>query len=473
MVFSSYAFIFIFFPIVFAGYRICLKAAGINTAKIWLVGASLIFYANGKAALSLLLLGTMLFNYAVVFFLSKVGKKGRAAKLLLTASLAEGLGLLFYFKYTNFFLQNINLLFGTELGFLEIVLPLGISFYTFQILSYVVEVYRGNSEKNTLLNFAVFVTFFPQLIVGPIIRHDDMSPQLSVNNLNKTDSRNIMLGMLLFSIGCAKKIILADPLIDHARNFYDVMGGGNFFEAWGGAISYTFAYYFDFSGYIDMAIGLGLFFNIKLPVNFDSPYKARNFADFWRRWNITVSQFFNDYIFKNIFHFGDRLPKLILATMVTFVASGLWHGAGWHFIFWGIANGILVCMANIMTLKRKKLPFFLAWALTFLGAVLVRVLFDSNSMSQALEVYKSLINIGQFIQNPGVFLSEGSAYVTGNIEVVVISIISALICFFAKNTRELSESFTPKWYYAAASGVLLAASVFFMGRVSSFLYFQF
>jgi len=418
-------------------------------------------------------MGTMLFNYMIVSLMSKVEARSTFAKLLLAASLLEGLGLLFFFKYTNFFLDNINRIFGAELQPLNLMLPIGISFYTFQILSYVVDVYRGNSEKSSLLDFAVFVTFFPQLIVGPIIRHDEMVAQLTSEKFRGIDTKNIMLGMLLFSIGCAKKIILADPLIAHAQNFYNVMGSGNFFEAWGGAISYTFAYYFDFSGYIDMALGLGLFFNIKLPVNFDSPYKARNFADFWRRWNITVSQFFNDYIFDNIYHFGGRIGRLILATLVTFIVSGIWHGAGWHFIFWGLANGILVCLANIMTLKRKKLPLFLAWLMTFVGAIFVRVLFDSNSMSQAISVYKSLVDIRPLFRGTSEFLSAGFSYVTGNAGVVVICIISAIICFFAKNTREISENFEPKWYYAAASGVLLAASLFFMGRVSSFLYFQF
>lgn len=187
------------------------------------------------------------------------------------------------------------------------------------------------------------------------------------------------------------------------------MGASLIFYAYGEArLSLLLVGTMLFNYIIDMALGLGLFFNIKLPVNFDSPYKARNFADFWRRWNITISQFFNDYIFKSIFHFGNRIGKLIFATLVTFIVSSLWHGAGWNFIFRGIANGILVCIANIMTLKRKKLPFPLAWLLTFSFLLLVRVLFDSNSMSQAV-----------------------------------------------------------------ASGALIAASLFFMGRVSNFLYFQF
>lgn len=473
MIFSSYAFIFIFFPVAFAGYRLTARFMGVTASKVWLVAASLWFYAQGNIVFLPLLAGTMLINYGIVYLLDRHPKGSFTARPLLAFAIAENLGLLFYFKYMNFFIGNLNRFFGTEIALKSIILPLGISFYTFLILTYVVEVYRGSSKKGSFLDYAVFVTFFPHLIVGPIVHHDDLVGQLHKEDFSKVIGKNIMLGILMFSIGCAKKILIADPLITHAQHFYNVMGNGNFFEAWGGVFSYTFAYYFDFSGYTDMALGLALFFNIKLPVNFDSPYKSRNFADFWRRWNITISQFFYDYIFKNIFHFGNRLGKLILAVMATFLVSGLWHGAGWHFIFWGIANGILVCAANIMTLKRKKLPFALAWALTFLFILITRVLFDSNSMTQAISVYKSLLDIRPLFENAGAFIHLGISYIKSNFTVALLTLAGAAICFFAPNTRQISERFQPKWYYAVFSGALLTASLFYMGTVSNFLYFAF
>jgi D-alanyl-lipoteichoic acid acyltransferase DltB (MBOAT superfamily) len=395
------------------------------------------------------------------------------SKLLMTLAFVENLGLLFYFKYMNFFLANVDYILGRDHILLKIILPIGISFFTFQILSHVIDTYRGEGEDSSFLEFSLFVTFFPQLIVGPIIRHDDMVEQIRADNIRHLDTGNIMKGITLFSIGCAKKILIADTLITHAQNFYNVMGNGNFFEAWGAVFAYTFAYYFDFSGYVDMAIGLGLFFNIKLPENFNSPYKARNFADFWRRWNITVSTFFNDYIFRRIFKFGNGIPKLILATLTTFIVSGLWHGASWHYVFWGLANGVLVCFANIMTLRRKKLPFFLAWALTFFFVLLTRVLFDANGMTQAINVYRTILDIRPALKGLSSFLGLGLAYVKANLTVTGLIIIGACICFFAPNSREMLEDKEPKWYHAVFSGVLITLSLFFMGSVSNFLYFQF
>ena len=473
MVFSSYSFIFLFFPAVFLGFTLCARFWGRTAAKVFLIAASLFFYGFGSIRFLPLLAGTMLINYGFVTGLSKVRARGGAARLILGLAFLENIGLLVYYKYTNFLIETVNAVAGTDFTLRNIILPLGISFFTFQILSYVVDVYRGRSKRSAFLDYAVFVTFFPQLIVGPIIRHDDMTPQLADEHFGRPVARNMMLGTLIFAIGCAKKIILADPLIAHAQNFYNVMGNGNFFEAWGAVFAYTFAYYFDFSGYTDMAIALGLFFNIRLPQGFDSPYKARNFADFWRRWNITVSQFFEDYIFRSIFHFGDRIGKLILATMATFLVSGLWHGAGWHYVLWGAVNGVLVCVANIMTLKRKKLPSWLAYPLTFLGILLVRVLFDANSVSQALAVYRTLADIRPAFTATRAFLQSGLAYLSSYPGIAALLIAGMGLCFFAPNTREIAERFEPRPRYAAYAGVLLTVSLFFMGRVSSFLYFQF
>ena len=473
MIFSSYTFIFIFLPIVFVVYYLGQRFLGDVVAKVWLVVASLYFYAHGSLAFLPILAGTVVFNYFIVKMMRRSRGRQVITKLLMALAILENLGLLFYFKYMNFFLENVNYILGSDFILLTIILPIGISFYTFQILSHVIDTYRGEGEDSSFLEFSVFVTFFPQLIVGPIIRHDDMMGQIRSEKARWLNSVNFMKGITLFSIGCAKKILIADSLITHAQNFYNVMGNGNFFEAWGAVFAYTFAYYFDFSGYVDMALGLGLLFNISLPENFNSPYKARNFADFWRRWNITVSNFFNDYIFRRIFKFGNGILKLILATLVTFIVSGLWHGASWHFVFWGLANGILVCFANIMTLKRKKLPFFLAWGLTFFFVLLTRVLFDANGMTQAISVYKAMLDIRPAIDGLKSFLELGLAYVRDNLFVTGLIVISACISFFAPNSREMLEDKEPKWYHAVFSGVLITISLFFMGSVSNFLYFQF
>lgn len=473
MIFSSYTFIFIFLPIVFTVYYLVQRFAGDKPAKAWLVLASLYFYAHGNIYFLPILAGTVVFNFFIIKMLGKYRDRPILKNLLLVLAIIENLGLLFYFKYMNFFLENANRILGRDYVLLKIILPIGISFYTFQILSHVIDTYRGEGEDSTFLEFSLFVTFFPQLIVGPIIRHDDMIGQIRSGEIRRINTDNMIKGIMRFSIGCAKKILIADILIEHAQNFYNVVGSGNFFEAWGAVFAYTFAYYFDFSGYIDMALGIGLFFNIRLPENFNSPYKARNFADFWRRWNITVSEFFNDYVFKKIFKFGNGIPKLILATIVTFLVSGLWHGASWHFVFWGLANGILVCISNIMTLKRKRLPFFVAWLLTFIFVLLTRVLFDANSMTQAINVYRTMLDIRPAIEGLRSFIELGFAYVNANLLEIFIIIVSACICFFTPNSTQILETKEAKWYYAVFSGILLTVSLFFMGSVSNFLYFQF
>ena len=475
MIFSSYGFIFIFFPITVVGYWLLQYFANNTLAKWWLIFASLIFYAIGNLIFAPILLGTLVINYILSKISITARQRGNAVlpKIMLAASVTELLGALFYFKYYNFFLGNVNFIFGTDFPFREILLPLGISFYTFHILSYVIEVYRDKTENFTFTEFAAFVSFFPQLIVGPIVRHYQMLPQLRDESIRRLNKYNIMLGILLFAIGCSKKIILADPMINFAQNFYTIMGSGNFFESWGAVFSYTFAYYFDFSGYIDMALGLGLFFNLKLPVNFDSPYKARNFSDFWQRWNITISKFFEDYIFNSIFHFGNGFAKLVLATFVTFLVSGIWHGAGWHFIFWGLANGFLVFCSYLMRLKRKRLPFLLAWALTFFFVLLTRVLFDANNMTQAIAVFRSMFDLSQLFSDPQGFWVLGKAYFQQNWLITAVMAAAAGICFFAKNSNEIAANFTPKWQYAVIAGILLTVSLFRMTAVSQFLYFQF
>ncbi len=473
MVFSSYAFIFVFFPLALAGYWLAARYLGAAAAKVWLVAASLCFYAQGSARFLPLLVFTVLLNYGAVRLFSRYPKDTATAKLVLAGAIVENLGFLLYFKYANFFIDNLNHLLGLAIPHQNTGLPLGISFFTFIIITCVVDTYRGRTEPGPLLDFCAFVTFFPHLIVGPISRHGDVVPQLPRPGARAgIDGRNIALGIVLFSLGCAQKIILADPLIAHARAFYGGAAGG-FFAAWGGVLAYTFAYYFDFSGYIDMALGLALLFNIKLPHNFDSPYKAVDFADFWRRWNITVSNFFYEHIFRSIFRFGDRIGKMVLAIMATFLVSGLWHGAGWHFVLWGAANGVLVCVANIMNLKGKRLPAFWGWATTFTLMVLTRVLFDSSSVSQAVSVYKTILDIRPLFTETSAFFAQGLAYVRANGPAVALLLAGAGICFFAPSTRDISERFAPRWYHAALAGAALVASLFLMGTVSNFLYMEF
>ena len=468
MIFSSYKFVFLFFPAVLLGYYLLRLTKRTYLVKTWLAASSLFFYGFGSIECLPILVFTALFNFGISRALQKEGTKKPLRAAAMALGLTVNLGLLFYFKYRNFFFENVNAVLGTSVPMLDIILPLGISFYTFQLISYLTDSYSGDVEKCSFLDYMVFVTFFPKLVVGPVVSHDEFLPQLEGKRLIAFNSKNVMLGILLFVIGCFKKAVMADPLIAHAQAFYDGTGEG-LFNSWSAVIAYTFAYYFDFSGYIDMALGLSRFFNIELPQNFNSPYKARNFADFWRRWNITISRFLEDNVFKRIFRFGNGKIKLIFATLVTFVASGIWHGAGWHFIFWGIANGIFVCAANMMTLYRKRLPFPIAWALTFFFSVLVRVLFDSYTTTQAISVYQTMFTPVPWQE----LCTQWTAYFAENKGIIALLIISAVIIFGFKNTGELAENFEPKPRYAVYAGALMALSLFCMGTVSGFLYFQF
>jgi D-alanyl-lipoteichoic acid acyltransferase DltB (MBOAT superfamily) len=400
--------------------------------------------------------------------------KIRNRRILLTIGILANVLLLGYYKYTDFFISNYNFLFGKTIPYRNIVLPIGISFFTFQLIAYIIDCYKGKTKEYSVINYLLFITFFPQLIVGPIVHHSDTIPQFEDVKQKKINFNNLFLGIFIFCIGCAKKTILADPLTDFAQPFFaDVLSGG-FFEKWTASIAYTFSYYFDLSGYADMAIGLGLFFNIKIPQNFNSPYKARNFKDYWRRWHMTLSRFLSDYIFRLTYRKGTGSLNFYISIMFTFFVSGFWHGAGWNFVLWGIINGIFVCMGHIMTGKKWSLPFPLAWLLTMLGVIATRILFVSKGIKDAFAIYKGMLDIRTVTQNGflGVF-NELYEFIFTNFYTVSVLILAICIALFTKNTSEITEKFSFKYKYAVISGVLFVISLFQMASVGNFLYFQF
>lgn len=473
MIFSSYQFMFLFLPAALLGYHLLRRWRGAAAMKGWLVLASLVFYALGQPEFVLGFAGTVLLNYLIVSALHRVGRPG-PRRLLLWAAVAWNLGMLGYFKYANFFLENVNLLFGAQFPLLSLILPIGISFFTFQILMYTVSFYRGECAYLPFLDYALFISFFPHLTMGPVAKQEEIVPQIQGRTLLKFSSVDLCRGILLFSIGCGKKILLASPMIDFAAGFYggDVTAATTV-EAWAGVLCYTFAYYFDFSGYIDMARGVGCLFGVHLPINFDSPYKARDFASFWRRWNITVSRFFQEYVFNNVFHFGDGVAKMIFAVLLTFAASGIWHGAGWHFVAWGLVNGLLVCLANLRALRRSKpLPAGLAVAMTFFCSVLIRVLFDCTGLGQAVLVYQKMFSPAAW-GAPAALLSSAAGFVGEHPLLCLILAISAFITFCLPNSNGVMEKETFTAKDGVWAGCLLAACLFNMSQVSTFLYFNF
>lgn len=472
MIFTTYSF-FIFLTIVLIVYRLLNALKFQQIGKIWLVLASFYFYAQGGGPFFPFFLGTVFFNYIIGTTLIKTRDK-RNRIFLLLLGLVENLGLLGYFKYANFFIDNYNLVMDSNIVLGKIILPIGISFFTFQLIAYLVDCYRGETKDYSVVDYLLFITFFPQLIVGPIVHHKDMVPQFESEDQSIFNKENFFLGLFIFSLGCGKKVLLADPLTSYAKPFFANVNDLSFYHSWLASLSYTLSYYFDLSGYADMAIGMGLFFNIKLPENFNSPYKSRNFREYWRRWHMTLSRFLSDYVFRSIYNKGDGSFKFYFALMTTFFVSGFWHGAGWQFILWGIVNGIFVAMAHFMYRRKWALPKGLAWFLTFAGVVATRILFVSKGVSGAIAVYKKMFDFSSFA---GLGFKEIiynlCEFISYNSYTILILIIAMGISFFAKNTKEITEDSSFGYKHAIVIGVLLTISLIQMTIVSDFLYFQF
>jgi D-alanyl-lipoteichoic acid acyltransferase DltB (MBOAT superfamily) len=366
---------------------------------VWLTLASLVFYAFGGWQFVPLLLVSIAFNYGVGYLLiaRKLGPRARFA--VLTTGVAGDLLVLGIFKYAGFFAANLNALLSTGL-MVNIVLPVGISFYTFTQIAFLVDAYRGQVARYALPHYALFVTYFPHLIAGPILHHKDMIPQFERAETKRPDPHLILCGLIIFAIGLFKKTCLADgiqPLVSQA--FGPTMP--TFDQAWIGVLAYTFQLYFDFSGYSDMAIGMSLMFGIFLPLNFNSPYKATSIIDFWRRWHMTLSQFLRDYLYIPLG--GNRHGRVLryVNLMITMLLGGLWHGAAWTFVIWGALHGVYLCINHAWNHFGPKAPARFArladiagMTLTFLAVVIAWVFFRAQDMTTAFAVLSKMADPG-------------------------------------------------------------------------------
>ena len=392
MLFNSFPFIFAFLPIALVGYHALGWIRG-GAPIVWLALASVAFYAVGGWQFVPLLLASVLFNYAIGLLL--IYRPWPAAvRALLAAGIGCDLLVLFYFKYAGFFVANINAIFSTSLT-VNVLLPVGISFYTFTQIAFLVDAYRRDVLQCGLPSYALFVTYFPHLIAGPIIHHRDVIPQLERAGSRRVDPHLILCGLIFFSIGLFKKTFLADGIQP-----YVVLAFGpdvpSFYLAWIGALAYTFQLYFDFSGYSDMAIGISLMFGVFLPLNFNSPYKSSSIIDFWRRWHITLSQFLRDYLYIPLG--GNRRGRLLryVNLMITMGFGGLWHGAAWTFFAWGVLHGIYLSINHLWNALRPSTPLHacrlnvVAFALTFLSVVVAWVFFRANDMASALTILSKM-----------------------------------------------------------------------------------
>lgn len=477
MIFSSYQFLLVFFPVVTIGYWIFNYLNYYEIAKIWLILASFYFYAQGSPSFFPFFLGSVMANYVLGITMCRIQGEDKKTqrKLLLAVGVLGNVALLGYYKYMNFFLENLNALAGTNFVWKKLVLPIGISFFTFQLIAFLVDCYRGQTKKYDITEYLLFITFFPQLIVGPIVHHAEITPQFEDPRNRKFNQKNVALGIFIFTIGCAKKMILADPMNENAAEFYSsISASAKMWESWFYTLEYCLSYYFDLSGYTDMAIGLALFYNIHLPQNFNAPWKARNMQEYWQRQHMTLSRFLGGYVFKNVFRKGCWWRNYYVATMATFLVSGIWHGAGWNFIIWGIMNGILVCIGAWESYHKKYPPYLLGVGVTFIWIILTRVIFVAENLTDAGIVYRSMFNFSALASMgwPEVF-RQFAKFVADHQKLGLLVVISLLICWFAPTTKQMAEKFKADWKHFLFAGALFAVCLSRMNQVVQFLYFQF
>ena len=481
MIFNSLEFILLFLPISFFVYFYLNKNKLINLATLFLVLASLFFYSWWNIIFLPLILLSIATNYYVSYLiLSSTSSK----KSFLVLGLFFNIVLLGYFKYSDFFLYNINNLFETNYLLLNLPLPLAISFFTFQQIAFLVDSYKGLIKRPSFLNYFVFVTFFPQLIAGPIVHHKEMMPQI-LRLKNKTiNHKNILAGLLVFSIGLFKKLVIADSFSIWASNGFDLLDQLNLIEAWITSLSYTFQLYFDFSGYVDMATGAALLFNIKLPINFNSPYKATNIRDFWNRWHITLSRFLRDYIYIPMGGNKVRSHRLYGNLLITFIIGGFWHGAGWTFIFWGFLHALAIIIHRIWSKLGIKLNKLIAWFLTFNFINFSWIFFRANEWNDALKIVKAMFGFSDvvlpnFLENYSFLqlnkILFGNVYVNfNNDEEILLWILSAfcLVMLF-KNSNQLISNLKPNNLVVASTVFLFLISLMNLGKNVDFIYYNF
>ncbi len=439
MIFDSPLFLFLFLPLTVLFFYQIQKLLGRKASLAWLVLASLFFYCYQRPSYFLLITGSMSFNYLLGTLI--VSKKKRKQKMLLLIGVGANLALLGFFKYSVFLFGNIKTIFSINIGYLPALLPVAISFFTFQQIIYLVDIYKGKNEKGGGLNYLLYISFFPQLIAGPIVRPKEMFPQFEKPFFSFNYSF-IAIGITLIIFGLFKKIVLADNLSLYVDPVFESAKNGNsipFFYAWQGALSYTFQIYFDFSGYSDMAVGIARLFGIVLPINFNSPYKAKSIIDFWHRWHITLSNFLRDYIYFSLG--GNRKGKVIKSVnlLITMLLGGVWHGAGWTFLLWGGGHGISLMINHLWRDIKKKYHMegfndnmiwtVISYGITFLFVVIAWVFFRAYTFSGALHIIGGMSSVDS-IAIPG-SISKDHVYIT------FLLMISAIIVWFVPNVYQM------------------------------------
>ena len=479
MLFNSYEFIFIFLPIVFIVYFFVLKNSERKYKMFWLVLASLFFYGFWNPKYLILILFSIVINYCLNKFMYKFPS---LKKSILIIGILFNVLLLGYYKYTNFLVDNVNLVFGTNIAIEQIILPLAISFFTFEQIAFIIDSYKGETKEYSFAKHILFVSYFPKLIAGPIVYYHEIIPQLTKD---KVEIKNVSLGIYIFIIGLAKKVLIADNFAILANNGFGSESPLMFFSSWITSLAYTFQLYFDFSGYCDMAMGASLLFNIKLQLNFNSPYKALNIADFWRRWHMTLNRFLTHYIYFPLG--GSRLGELrtYMNIFIIFFISGVWHGAGWTFVIWGIMHGLASILYRTWKKTSIKLPRFLSWFITFQFVNMAWVFFRAENVGQALSILKGMVGLNGMefpsiaakifdlfhvmINTQGILLYDSKQIIS----YLLIIFVFFILILFTKNSFELMEEFKLNITKVIFLAFISVASILSLSKVSVFLYFNF
>ncbi|SFP38868.1 D-alanyl-lipoteichoic acid acyltransferase DltB, MBOAT superfamily [Butyrivibrio proteoclasticus] len=482
MQFNSYEFILYFLPITVLLYFVANKINPI-IGKIVIVVASVIFYSMGRINMLGYLGISMLINYGSALAIRKFKIK---TKFLTALPIIVNVGLLLYFKYMNFAITNVNIFFGKEIELKEIILPLGISFYTFQQIAYIVATEQGNLENNNIIDYMAYILYFPKLVMGPIIDPVDYISQINQVERKKADITNITIGIKLFSLGLIKKVLLADTFAKAVSWAYTNIDATTAMDCILLILFYTFEIYFDFSGYSDMAVGVSSMLNIDLPINFDSPYKAISIRDFWKRWHISLTKFLTKYIYIPLGGSRKGIIFTYINTLIVFIVSGLWHGANWTFILWGLLHGLFSCFDRMFEKLEERVFMPVRWLCTFGVVSVLWLLFSASTVEQwrtilfkilfmqSTEVSEGMISSFNLVENQFLYNLFGLNWLPTNVRgfnMLIFIIVACFICFVPGNNYRNKDKLS--------IGTLVVASVAFiwgvlcLGAESTFVYFGF
>jgi alginate O-acetyltransferase complex protein AlgI len=467
MLFNSYVFLFVLLPITIIGYYFIGKSKYPRLGIFWLIASSLVFYGWYNPLYLVILVGSITINYTSGIQLSK-GTELSRKKQILAIGLIFNVLLLGFFKYTNFFINTTNNLFKSDFHFVTIILPIAISFYTIQQIAYLVDIYRGEPRDHDFWEYCLFVLFFPKLLSGPIVRIKQMIPFLHKDYFPVVNSANLSVGLAAFVLGLFKKIVIADNVGSYATTIFNIAASGNgisFFNSWTGSLAYSMQIYFDFSGYCDMAIGLGLMLGIRLPLNFYSPYKSKSVIEFWRRWHMTLSSFIRDYIYIPLGGNRQGFPRQMLNLFIAMAIAGLWHGAGWTFVIWGCLHGLYLVINHSWRHFHKsksnnpgRLSIVVSIMVTFIVVTIAWVFFRADSLSSALTMLKGMAGIngfhlpagllpsgliGELLQKAGIVFDGLQGFSRLAAWNILLSFGGLFACWFLPNVQEYLSLYQP------------------------------